>query len=91
MERKNKKMEKKKDKTDDIQKVLEVTKGKDSHVSIYVFDRTGEEIKEFHGLLPKGFAVEEYPGEDYRVFRAEEFAGFEYVEVTVYPKEETEK
>lgn len=83
-------MKNREDKMDNILKVLKVTKRKDSHVSIYVFERTDKEIKELKAQLPKKFYVEDYPGEDYAVFRADNFAGFEYVEITVYPKEEQE-
>ena len=70
--------------------VLKVTKGMDSHVSIYVFEKTEKGTEEIRAQLPKEFYVEEYLGEDYAVFRADNFGGFEYVEITVYPREKEE-
>ena len=76
-----------------INNVLKSTKGPDSHISIYVFEKTDEEIKEIKARLPKEFYVEVAPYEDedkddWTTLRADNFAGFEYVEIILYPKEE---
>lgn len=73
--------------------VLKLTKGPDSHISIYIFDKTDGEIKEIKARLPKEFYVEVAPYEDEdedkcTTFRSDNFAGFEYVEIIVYLKEE---
>lgn len=72
--------------------VLKVTKGVDSHVSIYIFEKTKKEIEEIKAQLPKEFYIEHGSLEDdgWTVFRADKFVEFEYVEITVYLKKEDE-
>jgi len=78
-----------------INDVLKITKGKNSHISIYVFEKNREEIDTMRRMLTSlKFKVEcnHLDNDDEYVktldMRADNFVGFDFIEIIIYLKGE---
>jgi len=77
-----------------MEKVLKAARCMDSHVSIYTFRKTKKEIEDIRRRLPKEFYVEDDSLETenrWITLSAQEYDGFDYVEITIYLSTEEEE